>query len=111
MRDASVQLVTWVNLMVHGSESLTDEACYYRTVTRIRRKVTTMFHVKNGKETIVAWKSDLNRILHVLNVSSTVSVRPQLTVFSQTELSVNTRVVVSIIHHDVVAILNTSLHS
>ena len=111
VRDATAQLVTWVELTVYNSELVTDEACDCRTVTEIQRKVvkqskrkavSRLFHAKNDKETIVAWKSDLNRILHVFNVSSTAFVWPQLTVFSQTELSINTHVVVSDIHHDVV---------
>ena len=49
-----------------------------RTVEEIRVKVakrgkrnvaSRLFHVKDDKETIAAWRSDLTRILHVFNVS------------------------------------------
>jgi len=53
------------------------------------------FHAKNDKEKIVAWKSDLNRILQVFNVRSIVSARSLLTWHSQTELALNTHVAVS----------------
>ena len=49
-----------------------------------------------------AWKSDLNRVLHVFNVCSATSVWPPLTVHSQTELSMNTHIVVTDIRQDVV---------
>ena len=67
-----------------------------------RKAVSRLFHAKNDKETIVAWKSDLNRILHVFNVRSVTSVWPPLTGHSQTELSINTHVIVSDIRRDVV---------
>jgi len=50
-----------------------------RTVADIQRKiikqgkrnaVTQFFHAKNDKETIAAWRVDLNRMLLVFNVSS-----------------------------------------
>ena len=56
-----------------------DDAVDFRTVTEIRTKVTEqskrnvvsrLLHAKNDKEKIVAWKLDLNRILHVFNVRS-----------------------------------------
>ncbi|KAF9648616.1 hypothetical protein BDM02DRAFT_3260899, partial [Thelephora ganbajun] len=64
------------------------------TVAEIRRKVIEqsrrnaappLSRAKNNKEMIVAWKSDLNRILQVFN----------------TELAVRTYVMVTGIHHDV----------
>jgi len=35
-----------------------------------RKAVSRFFHVTNDKETIAAWRSDLNRILLVFNVRS-----------------------------------------
>jgi len=81
-----------------------------RTVAEIQRKVikksgrnvvSRLLHAKNDKETIAAWKLDLNRMLHVFNVRLTVSVWLSLTVHSQTELVVNTHVTVSDIRHGV----------
>ena len=60
-----------------------------------------MFQAKNDKETIANWRLDLNRILHVFNVSSVTSVWPLLTICFQTELSINTNIAVSDVHRDV----------
>ena len=82
-----------------------------RTVAQIQRKaikhskrnaVSRLFHAKNDKETIASWKADLNKILHVFNVCSIVSVWLSLTVRSQTELAINTHVIVSDVRHGVV---------
>jgi len=89
-------------------------------VTEIQRKtikkgernvLSRLFHATSDKETIVAWRSDLNRILLVFNVRSVVSVWSLLTINSQTELAINTHVavvnthtLVSDVHHGV---LNT----
>jgi hypothetical protein len=35
-----------------------------------RNAVSRLFHSKNDKEKIAAWRLDLNRILHVFNVRS-----------------------------------------
>ena len=35
-----------------------------------RNPASRLFHAKNDKEAIAAWKSDLNKILHVFNVRS-----------------------------------------
>jgi len=52
-----------------------------RTVAEIQRKVikqsgrnaaSRLLHAKNDKETIAAWKSDLDRILRIFNVCSIV---------------------------------------
>ena len=56
--------------------------------------VSRHLHAKNDKDKIAAWRSDLARILHVFNVRSIVSVRLLLTLYSQTELSINTHVTV-----------------
>jgi len=67
---------------VHASSaSLTMLSADLRTVADIQRKVikqgkrnavTQLFHAKNDKEMIAAWRADLNRILLVFNVSSIV---------------------------------------
>ena len=50
-----------------------------RTVAEIQEKIvekdrrnllSRLTHAKNDKEAIVAWRSDLNRVLHVFNVRS-----------------------------------------
>jgi len=38
-----------------------------------RNTVSRFFHARNDKDTITAWKSDLNRILVVFNVRSMCS--------------------------------------
>ena len=73
-----------------------------------RNPVSRLLHAKSDKEVITAWKSDLNRILHIFNVRSVAFTRPSLTISFQTELAVNTHVLamsthvtVSGIRHDV----------
>ena len=82
-----------------------------RTVAEIQRKVikrgtrsavSRLFHAKNNKEKIAAWRVNLNRILLVFNVGSAVSWWLLFTVHPQTELAINTHVTVLDIHHDVV---------
>ena len=60
-----------------------------------RNVISRHFHARNDKEKIAGWKSDLNRILHVFNVRSIGSVWRLLTLHSQTELTINTHVIVS----------------
>ena len=60
-----------------------------------RNAVSRLIHARNDKETVAAWKLDLNRILHVFNVCSVTFARSSLTVRFQTELAINTNVVVS----------------
>ena len=69
---------------------------------RERNAVSRLFNAKDDKEAIPTWKSDLNRILHIFNVSSGVYLRPPLTARPQTELALSTHVVVSGIRHGVV---------
>jgi len=80
-------------------------------VAEIQRRVTNqggrnlasrLLHAKNDKETITAWNSDLNRILHVFNVSLVTPVWLSLTAHSQTELTMNTYVTVSDVHRGIV---------
>jgi len=60
----------------------------HRTVARIQRQaikkskrnsVSRLFHAKNDKETIAAWKLGLNGILHIFNVRSVGFFRQSLT--------------------------------
>ena len=111
VREAIAQLTTCVKPVVRGLEQLTDKVHDCRTVAEIQKRViklsrrnpvSRLFHAKNDKEMVAAWKSDLNRILHVFNVCPAISVLPPLTVHPQTELSMNTHVVVTDIRQDVV---------
>ena len=89
---------------------LTDGAPDGRTVAEIERKITKqsgrgrvsrLVHAKADGGTIAAWKSDLNRILHVFNVRSNVITWTLLTAPFQTELAMNTNITVSDMRHDV----------
>ena len=55
-----------------------------------RNAVSRLIHAKGDKETIAAWRSDLDRILHISNVGSITSVWSLLTVRLQTELPTST---------------------
>ena len=87
----------------------TDGALNRRTVAEIQAKVikrsgrnpvSRLLHAKSDKETIAAWKSDLNRILLVFNVRSVPVTLASLITPFQTELVVNTHVTVSGMRHD-----------
>jgi hypothetical protein len=78
---------------------LAHRAFYRRTVAEVERNVvklgkrnaaSRLFHSKNDKEKIAAWRLDLNRILHVFNVRSITSFLTSLTIRFQTELAINT---------------------
>ena len=88
---------------------LVHRALDYRTMAGIQEKIikkggrsllSRLAHAKNDKETVAAWKLDLNRILQVFNVSSVISVWPSPTVHSQTELIINTNTMVSDLHRN-----------
>ena len=90
----------------------TDHALDRRTVADIQRRaikqngrgaVSRLVHAKNDKDAIAAWKLDLNRILHVFNVRSAGSVLLSLTFPFQTELAIDTHVIVLDIHRKVMA--------
>ena len=66
-----------------------------------RNAVSRLFHAKTDQGAIAAWRLDLNRILHIFNVRPAAFVWSSLTGRSQTELAINTNVVVSDIRHDV----------
>ena len=68
---------------------LADGVLYHRTVAEIQRKivkksgrstVSRLFNAKTDKETIAAWKLELNGILQVFNVRSFTFSRLSLTV-------------------------------
>ena len=69
-----------------------------------RNAVSRHLHAKSDKERIATWRLDLDKILHVFNVRSVVSVWLSLTLRSQTELVIN--VTVSGIHYG-----GTSIHT
>ena len=60
-----------------------------------------VFHAKNDKELIVAWKLDINKILHVFNVCLVAFTWASLILPLQTELALNTHTLVSDIHRNV----------
>jgi len=61
-------------------------------VKRGRRNVISrLYRAKDDKEAIAAWELDLNRVWHVFNVRSAISVWPSLIVPFQTELGMATR--------------------
>jgi len=83
-----------------------------RTVAEIQKKIiekrgrhllSRIAHAKNDKEEIPTWKLDLNRILHIFNVCPVIAVWPLLTTHSQTELAINTNLVVSDVRHGVIS--------
>ena len=88
---------------------LADDCPDRRTVGEIHRKVikqtgrnaaSRLFHAKNDKETIAAWRSELNRVLQVFTVRSMFPIRSPLNVLLQTELVVNTHTMVLDLHRD-----------
>ena len=83
----------------------------HRTMAGIQEKiiekcgqnlVSRLAHVKNDKQTITTWMFDLNRILHIFNICPVIAVCSLLTTHSQTELAINTNLIVSDVHHSVV---------
>ena len=60
-----------------------------------RNVVSRLFQAKDDRDTIAAWRLDLNRILHVFNVRLIISSPPLLILLFQTELAINTHVTVS----------------
>ena len=74
------------------------------TEKKERNRFSRVVHAKSDKDAVGAWKLDLNRILHVFNVRSITSVWSSLTDRFQTELAVNTNVVVSDVRQDVLMI-------
>ena len=88
---------------------LAHHAFDHRTVAEIQKKVieksgrnvvSRVFHAKSDKEAIAGWKLDLNRILHIFNVRSVGSASLSLTFPFQTELAINTHMMVSDLHRN-----------
>jgi len=80
----------------------------HRTVAEIQEKVaekgargllSRLTHMKNDRDVMATWRSDLNRVLHVFNVCSAASVQQLLTTITpQTELAIGTHMVISDTH-------------
>ena len=66
-----------------------------------RNALSRLFHSKDDREKIAAWRLDLNRILHVFNVRPVTASPTFLTAFLQTELAINANATVCDIRHDV----------
>ena len=61
-----------------------------------RNPISRIFYAKKDEATIAAWRADLDRILHVFEVRSTVHPLPTLfNVHLQTELALHTHIAVS----------------
>ena len=67
-----------------------------------RNVISRHLQAKNDKEKIAGWRLDLTRILNVFNVRSIASVGLSPTPHFQTELAINTQIMVSDIHRTVV---------
>ena len=65
--------------------------------------VSGFLNAKGDKDAIAAWRQDLVKILHVFNVRSASSIWHPLTAFLQTELAINTHVMVAGIYQNVLA--------
>ena len=70
-----------------------------------RNSLSRVIHARSDKDVVAAWRSDLNRILHVFNVRSVGSVPlpPSLTSPFQTELAMDTHGMVLDIHRNALA--------
>ena len=111
VRDAIAQLKMCAKLMTRGFDNSLMHALDRRTVDKIHEKVSEKgernrfsraLQAKSDKDTIAAWKSDLNRILQVFTVRLITCVRSSLTVRFQAQVAVNTNVIVSEIRSAVV---------
>ena len=78
-------------------------AAIQRNVRELNKRnfLSRHFHAKNDKDAIAAWKSDLNRILHVFTVRSIVPSLAFLMSRFQVEFAVTTHVVAIDIHRGV----------
>ena len=66
-----------------------------------RNWLSRVIHAKSDKDAVAAWKLDLNRILHIFNVRFITNLWSSLTVHFQTQLAINTNVVISDVRRDV----------
>ena len=65
-----------------------------------RNAASRIFHAKEDKDAIAAWRQDLTGVLHVFNVRLVGSVWLSLTASLQTELAINTHAMVSDLHRN-----------
>ena len=72
-----------------------------------RGRASRFLHAKGDKEKIAGWKAELNKILHVFQVRSVASPPTLLIASFQTELAINTHVVLSDTQNTVVDTCNT----
>lgn len=78
------------------------EAIQEKVTEKNGRNLFSQFvNAKNDKETIASWRSDLERILHIFNVRSVISMWLSPTVHFQTELAIITNSDVSDVRRDV----------
>ena len=68
-----------------------------------RHVVSRVLNAKSDKDAIVAWRQDLNRILHIFNVRSPDSDVCLLIASFQTELAINTHMLVADMHRNALA--------
>ena len=110
--EAIEQLATWVETSGNAHCCrLVYNAFDCRTVAQIQRSAiepdnrnlfSRILNPKKDKDAIAAWRSELDRIVHVFEVRSTVqSLLTLLIVHLQTELAIQTHVAVTDIREDV----------
>ena len=64
--------------------------------------ISRIFNAKKDKETVAAWRSELDRIVHIFEVRSALHFLPALLiVYLQTELAIHTHLAVSDVREDV----------
>ena len=89
-----------------------DGLTHRRTVAEIQKKivdrgtrhvVSRVLNAKSDKDEIAAWRQDLNRILQIFNVRSVHSSWRSPTATLQTELAINTHMLVADIHRNALA--------
>ena len=66
-----------------------------------RKAISRDIHVKSDRETIAAWKLDLDRIFRVFNVRTAAFARSSLIVPPQAELGLDTHATIFGIRHGV----------
>ena len=66
-----------------------------------RNVLSRAFDSYGDKVTITAWKEDFDEMLHIFNVRSVCSIRHSLTAPFQTELAIDTNVIVTGTHQEV----------
>ena len=67
-----------------------------------RNFISRIFNAKKDKDTVAAWRSELDRIVHVFEVRSALHSLPALLIVHlQTELAIHTHLAVSDVREDV----------